>query len=401
MDFLKIFCKIKEDFYKAYIYLKLRENFMKRVTSKILTKIPTKYIGTGLILIIILFIYGIVGSYFIMNLNLVDSIYYAIITMATVGYGDLTPHTGIQKIFATTLALGGVGLFAYVFNVIFTNIQKRMKEYSKEVKMMRAIEDMEDYYILCGYGRVGKVVFDELIERKQNIIVVDKNEDTCENIPERENILVINEDAIEEDFISKLINEKCRSIILCTGDDVINLFIVLTIRENHPDAWIVTRASKLENVSKLKKAGVDKVVSPEIIGGQDLYYESTKPHILKITVKHSVDEIYDEFKIISDYGCTLENIEYHIPGIETPLIRKIKTMNRSDGENYRNYLNSHDDQKQALTNLYEMVNHVHSHIISGPDKSTFEKLINELEKKEEIVGINLTNKEIAKLTLKN
>lgn len=374
---------------------------MKRVTSKILTKIPTKYIGTGLILIIILFIYGIVGSYFIMNLNLVDSIYYAIITMATVGYGDLTPHTGIQKIFATTLALGGVGLFAYVFNVIFTNIQKRMKEYSKEVKMMRAIEDMEDYYILCGYGRVGKVVFDELIERKQNIIVVDKNEDTCENIPERENVLVINEDAIEEDFISKLINEKCRSIILCTGDDVINLFIVLTIRENHPDAWIVTRASKLENVSKLKKAGADKVVSPEIIGGQDLYYESTKPHILKITVKHSVDEIYDEFKIISDHGCTLENIEYHIPGIETPLIRKIKTMNRSDGENYRNYLNSHDDQKQALTNLYEMVNHVHSHIISGPDKSTFEKLINELEKQEEIVGINLTNKEIAKLTLKN
>lgn len=374
---------------------------MKRVTSKVLTKIPTKYIGTGLILIIILFIYGIVGSYFIMNLNLVDSLYYAIITMATVGYGDLTPHTGIQKIFATTLALGGVGLFAYVFNVIFTNVQKRMKEYSKEVKMMKAIEDMEDYYILCGYGRVGKVVFDELIERKQNIIVVDKNEDTCENIPEQENVLVINEDAIEEDFISKLINEKCRSIILCTGDDVINLFIVLTIRENHPDAWIVTRASKLENVSKLKKAGADKVVSPEVIGGQDLYYESTKPHILKITVKHSVDEIYDEFKTISDHGCTLENIEYHIPGIETPLIRKIKTMNKIDGENYRNYLNSHDDQKQALTNLYEMVNHVHSHIISGPDKSTFERLIEELEKQEEIVGINLTNKEIAKLTLKN
>lgn len=374
---------------------------MKRVTSKVLTKIPTKYIGTGLILIIILFIYGIVGSYFIMNLNLVDSLYYAIITMATVGYGDLTPHTGIQKIFATTLALGGVGLFAYVFNVIFTNVQKRMKEYSKEVKMMKAIEDMEDYYILCGYGRVGKVVFDELIERKQNIIVVDKNEDTCENIPEQENVLVINEDAIEEDFISKLINEKCRSIILCTGDDVINLFIVLTIRENHPDAWIVTRASKLENVSKLKKAGADKVVSPEVIGGQDLYYESTKPHILKITVKHNVDEIYDEFKTISDHGCTLENIEYHIPGIETPLIRKIKTMNKIDGENYRNYLNSHDDQKQALTNLYEMVNHVHSHIISGPDKSTFERLIEELEKQEEIVGINLTNKEIAKLTLKN
>ncbi|WP_458405104.1 NAD-binding protein [Methanobrevibacter sp.] len=374
---------------------------MKRITLKILTRIPAKYIGTGFIVVILLFIYGIIGSMVIMNLNLIDSIYYSVITMATVGYGDLTPHTGAEKIFATTLALGGVGLLAYVFNIILTNVQEKMTKYSKEAKKMRAIDEMDDYYILCGYGRVGKVVFDELVERKQNVIVIDKNEESCENIPEHDNVVILNEDAIENDFISKLINEKCRSIILCTGDDVINLFIVLTIRESHPDAWIVTRASKLENVSKLKKAGADKVVSPEVIGGHDLYYESTKPHILKITVKHDVDEIYDEFKIITDHNCTLENIEYHIPGIETPLTRKIKTMSIVDGKNYRNYLNSHDDQKQALASLYKTVNHVHSHIISGPDKATFKRLIKDLEKQEEIIGINLTNEEISKLTAKN
>lgn len=374
---------------------------MKKITIKLLTKLPTKIIGTGFILVILLFIYGIVGSYFIMNLNFIDSIYYAVITMATVGYGDVTPHTGIEKIFATTLALGGVGLIAYVFNVILSAVQEKMTKYSKEAKIMNAINKMDDYYILCGYGRVGKVVFDELVERKQNVIVIDKSAETCANIEEQDNVAVVNEDAIENDFISKLINEKCRSIILCTGDDVINLFIVLTIRESHPDAWIVSRASKFENVSKLKKAGADKVVSPEIIGGHDLYYESTKPHILKITVKHGVDEIFDEFKIISKHDCTLENIEYHIPGIETPLTRKIKTMSIIDGKNYRNYLNSHDDQKQALTNLYKTVNHVHSHIISGPDKATFKKLIKDLEKQEEIIGINLTNAEIAKLTSKN
>ncbi|WP_458454264.1 NAD-binding protein [Methanobrevibacter sp.] len=374
---------------------------MKRLTLKILTRLPTKYVGTGFILVILLFIYGIIGSMIIMNLNLIDSIYYAVITMATVGYGDLTPHTGAEKIFATTLALGGVGLLAYVFNIILTNVQEKMTKYSKEAKKMRAIEEMDDYYILCGYGRVGKVVFDELVERKQNVIVIDKSEETCENIPKHDNVVILNEDAIEDDFISRLINERCRSIILCTGDDVINLFIVLTIRESHPDAWIVSRASKLENVSKLKKAGADKVVSPEVIGGHDLYYESTKPHILKITVKHDVDEIYDEFKIITDHNCTLENIEYHIPGIETPLTRKIKTMSIMDGRNYRNYLNSHDDQKQALASLYRTVNYVHSHIISGPDKATFKRLIKDLEKQEEIIGINLTNEEISKLTAKN
>ena len=76
-------------------------------------------------------------------------------------------------------------------------------------------------------------------------------------------------------------------------------------------------------------------------------------------------------------------------------------MNLLDGQKYMNYLSTHDDQKQALTNLYKTVNNVHSHLISGPDKATFKKLINDLEKQEEIIGINLTNKEIAEITAKD
>ena len=374
---------------------------MRKITYKLLTRLTGKYITNGLILIIVLFIYGIVGSYFIMHLNLIDSIYYAVITMATVGYGDYTPHTGIQKIFATTLAIGGVGLLAYVFNIILTNFQERMREFSKGARKMKAIEEMEDYYIICGYGRVGKVVFEELTNRNHNVIVIDKDKELCDSVEENDNVVVLNEDAIEDDLIAKLAGKKCRSVIICTGDDVNNLFIVLTIRETNPDAWIVTRASKLENIKRLRKAGADKIVSPEVIGGRDLYFESSKPHILKITVKHAVNEIFDEFQTIAAHGCTLENIEYHLPGIETPLTRDIRTMDLDQGRRYQNYLNTHDDQKQAITNLYKTVNNVHSHIISGPDRATFVKLVEELKKQEEIIGINLTNKEIAKITAKD
>lgn len=373
---------------------------MRKITFKILTTLPAKYISSGLILIIALFIYGIIGSIFIMHLNLIDAIYYSVITMATVGYGDYIPTTGIQKIFATTLALGGVALLAYVFNIILTNVQEKMTEYSKGARKLKAIEVMEDYYVICGYGRVGKVVFDELIQRNQNVIVIDKNKEICESIEESENVVVINDDAIEDNLVSKLAGEKCRSVIICTGDDVNNLFIVMTIRETNPDAWIVTRASKLENIKRLRKAGADKIVSPEIIGGEGLYYESARPHLLKVTVKHHVDKIFDEFKLIAKYGCTLENIEYHIPGIETPLTRQIKTMNLSDGQKYVNYLSTHDDQRQALENLYKNVNNIHSHLISGPDNSTFDKLLKDLEQIEEIIGVNLTNKEIAEITKK-
>lgn len=371
---------------------------MRKLTLKLLTKLPTKYVTSGLILIIGLFIYGIVGSYFIMGLNLIDSIYYAVITMATVGYGDFAPKTGIQKIFATTLALAGVALLAYVFNILLTNFQEKMSEYSKGARKMKTIKDMDDYYILCGFGRVGRVVFEELKERNQNVIVIDKDEDVCESIEENESIVVLQADATESDLISKLAGDKCNSVIISIGDDVSNLFIVLTIRETNQDTWIVSRASKLENVARLKKAGANKIVSPEVIGGKNLYYESTRPHVLRLTVKHGPEELLDEFEIIVKHGCTLESIDYHFPGIETSLSRKIKTMNLEDGKKYDNYLKTHTTAKEALENLYDSVNNIHSHLISGPDKATFDRLIEDLEKQEEIIGKNLSNKEIAEIT---
>ncbi|MBQ9026724.1 MAG: NAD-binding protein [Methanobrevibacter sp.] len=351
-------------------------------------------------MIILLFAYGIIGSHFIMGLNLIDSIYYSVVTMATVGYGDLTPTTGIQKIFATTLALGGVALLAYVFNIILTNFQEKMSKYSKGARKMKTIEQMENYYVLCGYGRVGKVVFEELNQRNQNVIIFEKDSEITESIEEKSNVVVINKDATEDDLIAKVAGEKCRSVIISTGSDVTNLFIVLTIRETNPDAWIVSRASKLENISRLRKAGADKIVSPEIIGGKDLYLESAKPHLLRLTVKHTTDEIYDEFEIISKHGCTLENIDYHIPGIETPLSRDIKTMDLEDGKKFKKYLDTNKDAKDALNNLYNSVDNIHSHLISGPDRSTFEKLIIDLEKEITIIGKNLSNKEIMKITKK-
>lgn len=371
---------------------------MRKITIKILTKLPTRYLTTGIIIIILLLIYGVVGSYFIMDLNIVDSIYYSITTMTTVGYGDYIPYTPIEKIFSTSLSLAGVALLAYVFNIFLTNFQQTMKRYSKEARKMKKINDMDDYYILCGFGRVGKVVFEELKNRKQNIIVFEKDSEIYESIEEDNSIVTIHKDATEDDLIAKLANEKCNSVIISTGNDVSNLFIVLTIRETNPDVWIVTRASKIKNISRLRKAGANKIVSPEISGGQDMFFESTKPHLLRITVKHGFDGIYDEFKVIEKHGCTLENIDYHLPGINTPLTREFNVRRLADGKKYGQYLKTHDDQRQALQNLYKVAYNVHSHFIIGPDKKSLENIVEDLKKLEEVIGINLTNEEIAEMT---
>ncbi len=374
---------------------------MKKTIQQTLSKPTNKYyIRSGILLVGLLFVYGILGSHFIMNLNFVDSFYYTIITLSTVGYGDYIPTTPIQKIFSATLALSGIGILAYTLNIILTNFQYRMSKYSKGARKMRRINHMDSYYILCGYGRVGKVVYQELNLRKKNIIIFEKEAEKTENLKEK-NVVVINDDVTENDLIAKLANDKCKSVIISTGSDVTNLFVVLTIRETNPTAWIVSRASKLENISHLKKAGADEIVSPEIIGGRDLYLESVKPHLLRLTVQHSPDMIYDEFKTIIKYDCTVENIDYHLPGIETPLKREIKTRNLESGKKFVNYIKTNNDAKNALHNLYHSVDNIHSHLISCPNPETTIKLTEELGKQVKIIGKNLSNEEIAKITKKN
>ena len=374
---------------------------MRKLIPETLSKSTSKYyIRSGILLIGLLFLYGILGSHFIMNLNFVDSFYYTIITLSTVGYGDYIPTTQIQKIFSATLALSGIGILAYTLNIILTNFQNRMSKYSKGARKMRRIKNMDGYYILCGYGRVGKVVYHELNLRKENIIIFEKDTEKTENLNEK-NVVVINDDATENDLMAKLANDKCKSVIISTGSDVTNLFVVLTIRETNPDAWIVSRASKLENISRLKKAGADEIVSPEIIGGKDLYLESVKPHLLRLTVQHSPDVIYDEFKTIIKYGCTVENIDYHLPGIETPLKREIKTRDLESGRKYVDYLKTYADAGKALKNLYRSVDNIHSHLISCPNHETTIKLTEELEKLVNVIGKNLSDEEIAEITKKN
>lgn len=373
---------------------------MRTFGRKLLAKIPMKYIKNGSILIFGLIVYGVIGSMFIMDLDFANSLYYSIITMATVGYGDIVPKTVVQKIFSMTLALGGFGVITYVFSIILENISKRMSEYSKGAKMYKKVEKMRDYYVLCGFGRVGKVVFEELKNRNQNVIIIENNPIATQDLEPDDSVLIINRDATDDTLLGKILSDRCRSIVVTTGSDVTNLFIVLTIRELQPNAWVVSRCSKLENKNRLYKAGANKIVSPELIGGADLYFEAAKPHLIRVTLKHNVEDIAHEMHMILDHNCTLENIDYHFPGIRAPLTRKIGVITEDDVKKFMQNLEENPQKKESLKNLYNSVHEIHSHWISGSDKAYIDKLINEIEKTDKIIGIDLTNEEIAEITSK-
>jgi len=352
----------------------------------------------GILIVVIILSYGIIGSILIMKLNLYDSLYYTIITIATVGYGDIIPITPLQKIFSVTLALSGVGILAYIVTFIISSVTQNLHDIRSGRIMERKLAEMENHYILCGFGRVGIAVYEELMKRNQKVIIIEKNEKKLEDIEENENVILLNANATEDKTIKKLNIDKSLGVIVTTGSDVDNLFIVLTTRELYNDAWIVSRASKKESIKRLKHAGANKVISPEASGGTDIYFASVQPNLIHLTEKHGVDFIGKELEILRKYNCHLENIEYHFHGIRTPVSRTIGVLDESEEDAFIEKINSNKNVRESLKTIYSTVNEVHSHWVSGPDKFYLNRAIEELKNEGIVLGVNLSFDEINEFT---
>lgn len=336
-----------------------------------------------------------------MRLDPINAIYFTIITVATVGYGDIIPQTAAQKLFAVSLALAGVGLIAYVFSLSISVVTMTVEDITSGSRIRRKMKSLENHFVLCGYGRVGAAVFKELKSRNQKAIIIERNRDLVEKeLWEDPNVLAIPGDATDESVLKEAGINRARGVIITTGEDVDNLFITLTSREIHPEIWIVARASKRENIKRLYRSGADRVISPETSGGEDIYFAAIEPTMMKITMMHEVGDIRKESEIIIKYGCTLEDIEYHLPEFKEPLARKIGISEIDQLNKFLDSLDEDVNRKNSLERIYESVSGIHSHWISGPDKETLEKVAGELQKEGILLGVNLEPEEIKEVARK-
>ena len=367
-----------------------------------LSNLPYRLAVYAIIGVVLLITYGIVGSTYIMRLDPLNSLYFTVQTIATVGFGDILPITPLQKIFTITLVMGGVALLAYAFTLTITVVTMAVEEITSGARQRRMIASSKDHFVLCGYGRVGSAVHKELKKRNIQAIIVERDENVVKKeLWEEPDVLAIPGDATDESIMIDAGIKKARGVIITTGDDVDNLFITLTAREIHPDIWIVTRASKSENVRRLYRSGADKVISPEASGAEDIYFASMEPTIMKITDMHGVGDIRKESEIILKHGCTLENIEYHLPEFKEPLARKIGVSDISQLNRFLSGLEREKSRKKSLESIYESVSGIHSHWISGPNKESLKKVAEELEKEGLLLGVNLNEDEIKELVRKH
>jgi voltage-gated potassium channel len=266
-----------------------------------------KTLQKAVILLGIIIIIGTVGYMAIEKQSLLDSFYMVIITVTTIGYGEtFTLGTG-GEIFTIILIIAGVGTVGYtlVSGVEFM-VENSLTGIMGRRKMRKEIEALVGHYILCGYGRVGQHIAEDLVDAEAHFIVIEKDPAAADKAEEK-GLLVLKADAADDETLREANIEKARGLVTALSSDAENLYITLTARELCPHLFIVSRCDSEGSEPKLRRAGADRVISPHSIGGRRMAAMLLKPMVwdyLDLVTKGQ----YIEFSI--------EDLEWRIDDVE-------------------------------------------------------------------------------------
>ncbi len=210
---------------------------------------------------------GTIGYRFIEDWSLFDSLYFSVITLTTVGYGDLVPKTNVGRLFTIFLLLGGVfTLFYAVTEMIRAIVSGEVRTLLGRQRMERSMAELQDHMIVCGFGRMGRLVCKEFSKQRLPFVVIDPAPDTLANfdIPHG---LALPGDATSDEVLQRAGVKRARALVTVASSDADNLYITLSAGLLNDKLFIGARAEDEPAEQKRLRAGANRVVSPYAIGG--------------------------------------------------------------------------------------------------------------------------------------
>jgi len=209
-----------------------------------------------------------------------DAFYMTVITVTTVGYREIHPLTREGEVFTVVLLIGGVGTVFYAVTLFVASlVESGLSHRWEERRRAHMVDELTAHYIVCGYGRIGRIIAEELERQKMPFVVIDRDPEVVHSVMESGH-LAIAADASNEDVLRRVHVERARGLIAAVGTDAENVYTVLTARLLRRDLFIVSRAETDHAVSKLKQAGADRVISPYRIGGQHIAQTALRPAVI-------------------------------------------------------------------------------------------------------------------------
>lgn len=250
------------------------------------------------ILLIIIVAFGVFGYIFIEDFGLVDSFYMTIITLTTVGFGEVHPLSQQGKIFTSVLSFASLGFFAYSISMITTHFVEGQLAGFLRLNKIKKNKKMENHVIVVGFGRNGQQVIEELSAHNYTFVVIDQKTAALQHYLGKP-IRFVEGDATEDVTLEKSGITKAMAIISTLPNDADNLFVALTAKSLNQGITIVTRSSNEANEKKLRAAGVKSVVMPEKLGGA---------HMAKLIARPDIVEFLEHLSIRGEDPTNLEEI---------------------------------------------------------------------------------------------
>lgn len=281
-----------------------------------------------------IFLIGIVGYMVIENWSLLDAAYMTAITITTVGFMEVHETSPAGKIFTIALLIAGVGYFLFITGVIIQSIvEGEVQSILGRKRLDKKISNLRNHYIVCGYGRIGRVLCQLIMEETRDVVVIDENE-TLVHQMEKDKIHHLIGDASDEELLEKAGISKASFLVAALGSDTANVFLVLTARQLNPDIFIMARASRPEVRKKLVVAGANIVESPYDTGAVSMGLKLLRPSVsnfLDVALSRKMEAIQIEEIFVPDLS-KYTNVALKDSGIRQDFNLIIISIKKADGE---------------------------------------------------------------------
>jgi voltage-gated potassium channel len=230
---------------------------------------------------------GTLGYVVIEGYSLLDALYMTVITLTTVGYGEIHPLDPPGRAFTILLLTLGLGtVYAAVGSALEITFGEHFRDVVGRQRMERRLQEVKDHTIICGYGRMGQEIAREFQARGRPFVVVECDPKTAAALGEAGIPHVVG-DATEDEVLIRAGVERARSLIVVAPTDADNIFITLSGRSLNPRLHIVARSAREEDEHKLRRAGADRVVSPYVIGARRIAAAVTRPDVVDFLDSHA------------------------------------------------------------------------------------------------------------------
>lgn len=239
-------------------------------------------LSSFLILLAIIICGGTLGFIWLENYSLVDAFYMTVITISTVGFGEVQDLSDNGKLFTAGLIMTSFGIFAYAITSITTYlVGGEYKQFIKNQKFMKDLSKMRNHVIVCGFGRVGRQVASDLAATNTPFIVIEQNTEVIAEFEDVPGYLFFKGNATVDENLFKVNLKDAKAVICALPKDTDNLYVVLSARERSSKVTIISRAIMMNSISKLKFAGANNVILPDTIGGSHMASLITNPDVME------------------------------------------------------------------------------------------------------------------------